>query len=236
MPFVAAALCAPAAFVATEIQGHATRSVQRAPLRQKLRRRAPRPLAVLGTVAHAAGASIEANLLLAHNRAQLIARDPVHALGQGPALLRARLMAIVPGTRARILPDGLAAAPADAPAAVQQAIWAANQLIGLPYIYGGGHGSFLSSGYDCSGSVSWALHGGGLLGRPDDSSDFFGWGRPGWGRWLTVFTSAGHAYLEIAGIRLDTSSAGDPGGLQGPRWRPLLAIPAGYVARHAAGY
>ncbi|HUB76292.1 MAG TPA: hypothetical protein VL977_04510 [Solirubrobacteraceae bacterium] len=176
------------------------------------------------------------NLALAHARAELIARDPVHAFGQGPALLRAKLMAIVPGRRARILPDGFAAAPADAPAAVQQAIWAGNQLIGLPYMFGGGHGSFLAGGYDCSGTVSWALHGGDLLTRPDDSGDFFAWGRAGRGRWITVFTSLGHAYLEIAGIRLDTSTAGDPGGLQGPRWRPLLAMPAGYVARHAAGY
>jgi len=132
--------------------------------------------------------------------------------------------------------DWLAAAPADAPSAVKDAIWAGNQLIGLPYVYGGGHGSFLSGGYDCSGTVSFALRGAGLLSAPEDSNELFDWGRAGRGRWLTVYTSAGHAFLELAGIRLDTSSAGDPSGVQGPRWRPLLAATSGYVARHAPGY
>jgi hypothetical protein len=119
---------------------------------------------------------------------------------------------------------------------VQQAIWAGNQLIGQPYAYGGGHGSFISDGYDCSGSVSFALHGGNLLSSPLDSSEFFGWARAGHGRWMTIYTSYGHAFLEIAGIRLDTSTAGDPNGLDGPRWRPLLASTAGYSPRHPAGY
>jgi hypothetical protein len=145
-------------------------------------------------------------------------------------------MRTVHGDVARILPDGLAAAPAGAPPAVVQAIWAANQLVGLPYVYGGGHGSFISSGYDCSGSVSFALHGGGLLSAPMDSAQLFDWGRPGRGRWVTVYTSEGHAFVEIAGIRLDTSTAGDPDGLSGPRWRPLLSATAGYTARHPAGY
>jgi hypothetical protein len=145
-------------------------------------------------------------------------------------------MRTVHGDVAKILSNGLAAAPADAPPAVQQAIWAGNELIGLPYVYGGGHGSFTSSGYDCSGSVSFALHGGALLSAPMDSAEFFAWGRPGRGRWVTVYTSAGHAFVEIAGIRLDTSTAGDPGGLSGPRWRSLLGATADYVARHPAGY
>jgi cell wall-associated NlpC family hydrolase len=239
MPFVALALFTPAALAATDIQGApglpghapAPRSA-----RAKPGRRAARPFSAVSTLAHAAGAWIDPLLVLAHTRTQLVSRDPVRAFGDGPRLLRAKLMAVVPGARAKILSDGYAAAPADAPSAVQQAIWAANQLIGLPYEYGGGHGSFLAGGYDCSGSVSFALHGGGLLTAPDDSSEFFGWGRAGRGRWLTVYTSAGHAFLEIAGIRLDTSSAGDPSGLQGPRWRPLLSSPAGYVARHPLGY
>ena len=139
------------------------------------------------------------------------------------------------GTVARILPDGYAAAPASAPAAVQQAIWAGNQLIGLPYLYGGGHGRFIARGYDCSGSVSYALHGGGLLSAPADSVQFMDWGAAGAGTWMTIYANGGHAFLEIAGIRLDTSSAGDPHGLQGPRWRPMLADTSGYVARHPAG-
>ena len=129
-----------------------------------------------------------------------------------------------------------AAAPAAAPAAVQQAIWAGNQLIGLPYLYGGGHQSFISDGYDCSGAVSYALHGGGLLSAPLDSGQLTGWGLPGPGDWITVYADAGHAFVQIAGIRLDTSSEGDPGGLGGPRWRPLLTDTTGFVARYPSGY
>jgi hypothetical protein len=106
----------------------------------------------------------------------------------------------------------------------------------MPYVYGGGHGSFFAGGYDCSGTVSFALHGGDLLSAPLDSSEFYAFGASGHGRWLTVYTSPGHAFLEIAGIRLDTSTAGQLNGEQGPRWRPLLADTAGYTARHPAGY
>ena len=139
------------------------------------------------------------------------------------------------GSLARILADGLAQAPADAPAAVQQAIAAGNQLIGQPYLYGGGHASFISNGYDCSGAVSYALHGGSLLAAPLDSSQFELWGVSGAGQWITVYTNPQHAYAEIAGIRLDTSTAGDTSGQTGPRWRPLLSAHTGFVARHPAG-
>jgi hypothetical protein len=154
----------------------------------------------------------------------------------GPTPLGPALTQTVPGTTATILPDGYAAAPATAPLAVQQTIWAGNQLIGLPYIYGGGHASFIAAGYDCSGTVSYALHGGGLLAATLDSTGFGTWGNAGTGTWLTVYTDPGHAFLEIAGIRLDTSTAGDPGGLSGPRWRPLLADTAGFQPRSATGY
>jgi cell wall-associated NlpC family hydrolase len=138
-------------------------------------------------------------------------------------------------SRARILANGLAVAPADAPAAVRQAIAAGNQLIGQPYVYGGGHLSFVSKGYDCSGAVSYALHGGGLLALPLDSSELELWGTAGAGAWMTVYTNPAHAYVTIAGIRFDTSSAGDPGGLSGPRWRPLLKSNKGFFARHFPG-
>jgi cell wall-associated NlpC family hydrolase len=139
------------------------------------------------------------------------------------------------GPLAQILPDGLAQAPADAPAAVQQAIAAGNQLIGQPYLYGGGHASFISIGYDCSGAVSFALHGANLLASPLDSSAFELWGVNGAGQWITVYTNPQHAYVEIAGVRLDTSRAGDANGQTGPRWRPLLSTHTGFVARHPAG-
>jgi hypothetical protein len=141
---------------------------------------------------------------------------------------------LVPGSLARYV-NGFAAAPMSAPAPVQQAIWAGNQIIGLPYIFGGGHASFVSPGYDCSGTVSFALHGGSLLQSPEDSSEFEGWGSHGAGRWIAVFANAGHAYMTVAGLRLDTSAADDPSNQQGPRWRPLRPENSGFVVRHPLG-
>jgi cell wall-associated NlpC family hydrolase len=141
---------------------------------------------------------------------------------------------LVPGTMARYV-DGLAAAPMAAPLAVQEIVWAGNQIIGLPYIFGGGHGSFTSPGDDCSGTVSFALHGASLLKAPMDSSEFMGWGGHGIGRWVTVFTNPEHAYMTVAGLRLDTSAADDPSNQQGPRWRPLRPANAGFRVRHPAG-
>ncbi len=141
---------------------------------------------------------------------------------------------LVPGVTARFI-KGLAAAPMSAPASVQQIIWAGNQLIGLPYIYGGGHGSFISPGYDCSGTVSFALHGADLLSAPMDSSEFMGWGEHGVGQWVTVFSNPEHAYMTVAGLRLDTSPADDPSDREGPRWRPLRPENSGFVKRHPVG-
>jgi cell wall-associated NlpC family hydrolase len=143
----------------------------------------------------------------------------------------------VAGATAKII-NGVAYAPSYAPIQVQRAIWAGNRIRHKPYIWGGGHASFKSAGYDCSGSVSYVLHAAGLLTTPDDSSGFFAWGKHGLGRWITVYTNAGHAFVEIAGIRLDTSSQGDPHPAKGsgPRWRPLLADTSGFLPRHALGY
>lgn len=142
---------------------------------------------------------------------------------------------VVPGDTAKLLPTGLAAAPADAPQAVQRAVWAANEIIGKPYRYGGGHRRVQDTGYDCSGTISYALIGGGLLEDPLDSSSYMGWGERGRGDWITVYTNPGHAYIVIAGLRLDTSAAGDPGGRKGPRWRPTLRSSRGFRARHPEG-
>jgi hypothetical protein len=152
-----------------------------------------------------------------------------------------------PGSKAKLLPDGTAAAPANAPIAVQRAIFAANKLQHKPYIYGGGHGSFKSRGYDCSGTVSYMLHGGKLLSSPLDSSSFMSWGARGIGKWITVYTNPGHAYAYVAGLRLDTSRAGMYGVRiskrvsaaafeNGPRWRPTARSNAGFRARHPVGY
>jgi cell wall-associated NlpC family hydrolase len=146
----------------------------------------------------------------------------------------ARPELLVPGSTARYV-GGIAAAPMAAPAAVQQIIWAGNELIGLPYVFGGGHASFISAGYDCSGTVSFALHGAGLLSSPEDSSEFETWGSHGIGRWVAIFSNPGHAYMTVAGLRLDTSSADDPSNQQGPRWRPLRPENGGFTVRHPLG-
>jgi hypothetical protein len=142
----------------------------------------------------------------------------------------------VPGVAAKLLENGLAAAPQGAPDSVKQAIWAANAIIGRPYRYGGGHAKgFVDRGYDCSGTVSVALHGGDLLDSPLDSTSFLRWGSAGAGQWITVYTNPGHAFAVIAGLRLDTSAAGDPSGAKGPRWRPVLRSSRGFKARHPVG-
>jgi septal ring factor EnvC (AmiA/AmiB activator) len=135
------------------------------------------------------------------------------------------------GQEARVLSESEASAPASAPAAVQAVISAGNAIATTPYIWGGGHGSFESSGYDCSGAVSYALHGGGFLESPLDSTGLETWGEPGPGQWITVYANAGHAWMVVAGIAFDT--VGGPG----PRWHsPWVDSPEGFVARHPAGY
>jgi hypothetical protein len=116
---------------------------------------------------------------------------------------------------------------------VKNVINAANTIVGRPYVWGGGHASFYSTGYDCSGSVSFALFGGGLIPRPLASSDLERWGAPGPGKWITVYANAGHTFAEIAGLRWDT--VGDALGT-GPRWHLPIASPEGFVVRHPPGY
>lgn len=144
----------------------------------------------------------------------------------------------VAAPRAVIGEDGLAYAPLEAPAEVHAAIAAANKIVGKPYKYGGGHAKVEDSGYDCSGTVSYALIGAGLLedDSPLDSSSFMRWGEKGAGQWFTVYTNPGHAFVVIAGLRLDTSAAGDPSGRKGPRWRPTLRSTRGFRARHPEGF
>jgi cell wall-associated NlpC family hydrolase len=136
------------------------------------------------------------------------------------------------GGSTAILLSGIALAPPDAPEAVQKVINAANTIVGRPYIWGGGHASFYSYGYDCSGSVSFALFGGGLIPEPLTSGALEGWGEPGSGKWITVYANAGHTFMEIAGLRWDT--VGDARGT-GPRWHLAPTSTAGFVARHPPG-
>lgn len=149
----------------------------------------------------------------------------------------------VPGDTGAILPDGSAAAPANAPENIKQAIWAANTIQDKPYVYGGGHGDFTDDGYDCSGTVSFLLNAAGLLRKPRDSSGFMRYGKAGPGIWITVYTNPGHAYAVIAGLRLDTSAAGERGrrgrlarNARGPRWRLTGRPAAGFTVRHPLGF
>jgi cell wall-associated NlpC family hydrolase len=132
-----------------------------------------------------------------------------------------------------VLLSGIALAPPSAPPRIKAAISAANMIVGRPYIWGGGHASWYSRGYDCSGAVSFALGGGGFLEAPLDSTRLESWGAPGPGKWITVYANAVHAYAVIAGLRWDT--VGDENGT-GPRWHAALPYPEGFVLRHPPGF
>ncbi len=138
---------------------------------------------------------------------------------------------LTPGQSAEYISESQASVPSAAPPAVQAAIEAANSIATTPYIWGGGHGSFESEGYDCSGAVSFALNGGGFLSSPLDSTGLETWGDPGPGQWITVYANAEHAWMIIAGLAFDT--VGGPG----PRWHSeLVDSPEGFIARHPSGY
>jgi hypothetical protein len=140
-----------------------------------------------------------------------------------------------PTAQAKLLADGELIPPVSAPARVKAVISAANKIRTKPYIWGGGHAAFSSRGYDCSGSVSFALHGGKFLTSPLPSGPLESWGEEGEGRWITVYANAGHAYMVVAGIRFDT--AGDEGiDETGPRWHSELLTNEGFVARHPVGF
>ena len=141
----------------------------------------------------------------------------------------------VPGMKAR-LHGGKAFAPESAPLAVKRAIWAANELFRKPYVFGGGHKSFNDRGYDCSGSVSYALGGAGLLKSPISSTEFRKYGQSGRGKWITIYARNGHTYAIIAGLRLDTTPYLTAHDKWSPGWKPTERIPAsGFEARHPVG-
>jgi hypothetical protein len=143
-------------------------------------------------------------------------------------------VAPVAGAKAKLV-NGFARPPQSAPPEVVDVINAANRIAkGHPYCYGGGHASFKSSCYDCSGSVSYALHGGRLLNYPQASTGFYGWGHRGKGSWITVYANGGHAFMTVAGLRFDTSDT--PG--QGPGWAKGMGYenPSAYQARFKPGF
>ena len=146
-------------------------------------------------------------------------------------VIRAGSQPTVRGSRA-VVRHGVAYAPSDAPDSVKRAIWATNSLRRKPYKWGGGHGSFFDSGYDCSGTVSYALHYAGVLGSPIPSSDFLSYGERGRGRWITIYSRSGHTFAMIAGLRLDTTGFY---GTEGPRWHVDGRDTWGYEERHPVG-
>jgi hypothetical protein len=128
--------------------------------------------------------------------------------------------------------DGYAQTPPGAPRAVEQAVAGGNAIARFPYRWGGGHGSFIDDAYDCSGSVSYVLAAAGMLDAPLASGDLAGWGEPGRGRWITVYANAGHVYMEVGGLRFDTSGRG---GRRGSRWQAVRRSARGFEARHWPG-
>jgi cell wall-associated NlpC family hydrolase len=135
------------------------------------------------------------------------------------------------GRRARVLPDGTAVAPENAPDIVKRVILAANEIAKFPYKWGGGHGAWRDNGYDCSGSVSFALAGAGLLDSPLTSGGFLDYGATGPGRWITIYTNYGHVFMVVAGLRFDTSGQGRAG----TRWQEESVSTSGFAVRHIPG-
>jgi cell wall-associated NlpC family hydrolase len=133
---------------------------------------------------------------------------------------------------AAVLPDGTAIAPLSAPAVVAAVIQGGNEIARTPYKWGGGHGAWSDNGYDCSGSVSFALAAAGLLGQPLTSGQLMQWGAPGPGKWITIYASGTHTFMFVAGMRFDTSGRSGP---LGTRWQPALRSTSGFVARHPPG-
>ena len=146
-----------------------------------------------------------------------VAPDPVQRVPAGP--------------KAVVGDDGLATAPAGAPPLVQAIIAAGNKIATKPYKYGGGHGKWEDSGYDCSGSMSYAFHGAGMLDEALDSTGFMSWGEAGKGQWVTIYAKGSHAYMVVAGLRFDTSGRAN----QGTRWQADMRSSAGYTVRHPEG-
>jgi len=166
------------------------------------------------------------------SEAQQIAQDAGASGAAAPTAGAGATTQPAAGPTATLNGDGTASAPAGAPAAVQQIIQAGNQIARLPYAYGGGHtDDFQDTAYDCSGSVSYALHGAGLLTAPLDSGEFMSWGQPGPGQWVTLYANEDHIYMVVAGLRFDTSGAS----ASGSRWQSDARSSSGYTVVHPPG-
>ena len=196
------------------------------PLPSKLRPKVVEPEAGAGSAAEPPAAPVEDSGL------DDPAPKPTRAASSGGRRLGGVLCDAGRGVdKATALSNGVALPPFEAPEAVRQIIEAGNSIARTPYKWGGGHGRWQDTGYDCSGSVSFALAAAGLLDGPLASGPLMSWGRPGKGKWVTIYANPGHVYLEVAGIRFDTSGAR----ATGSRWQNELRSHEGYVARHPPG-
>jgi cell wall-associated NlpC family hydrolase len=149
----------------------------------------------------------------------------------GTAPTEEQVRRVGPGMAATVGSDGLAVAPAIAPPVVKEIIAAGNRIATMPYRYGGGHGNWDDTGFDCSGSVSYALHGAGLLAEAMPSGSFTSWGDAGPGQWVTIYANGGHMYMVVAGLRFDTSGRSQAGS----RWQADMRSEKGYTVRHPSG-
>lgn len=182
--------------------------------------------------------------VIAFQRANIMTANGIVTIPDEQALRRAVAAEDAPPPavgKARINSNGTATAPADAPSVVKAVIAAANRIIDKPYVYAGGHGQWNDVGYDCSGAVSYALHGGNLLSQSEDSTELESYGAAGSGRWITIYADPSHTWVVVAGIAFDTADFGGPDipGGTGPRWRSNptgnLADGGDYTVRHPAG-
>ncbi len=181
---------------------------------------------VAGELHVAAGAASDAEI-----RSELARMKQLESAASSPAK-----MATVPGGNSIVGNDGAIAIPTAVPEVVQRVIAGANAIANFPYVYGGGHASFVDNAYDCSGSVSYALAAGGLLSAPETSGQLESWGAPGPGKWITVYANAGHTYMyvNIGGAWMLYDTAGRSG-VFASRWQPYPVDNEGYVVRHWPG-
>jgi cell wall-associated NlpC family hydrolase len=176
-----------------------------------------------GELQVASGAATDAEV-----RAELAKMKQLESAATDPAK-----MATVPGGDSIVGDDGTIPIPSGVPEVIQRVIAGANAIANFPYVYGGGHASFVDHAYDCSGSVSYALAAGGMLSAPETSGQLESWGAPGPGKWITVYANAGHTYMyvNIGGAWMLYDTAGRSG-VFASRWQPYPVDNSGYVARH----
>jgi cell wall-associated NlpC family hydrolase len=193
------------------------------PLPASVNHRSASSPSVAGEAAVAPGAPSDAEVKRELNE--------MHAVERAAAQTQRRELTPVPGGES-VGGNGTIPIPSGVPEAVQKVIAGGNAIADFPYIWGGGHASFIANGYDCSGSVSYALAAGGLLSAPLVSGDLATWGEPGPGRWITIYANAGHTFMDVDGVWFDTAGRSGP---YASRWLVETPPLEGYAVRHPQG-